>query len=85
MLSTTLAIAFAALVIERLAGYPKLVHEAIGHPVEWIGAVIGGFEEALNRPGGSRLWQKLKGAFALLLTLLLVAILTIPFLSLIHI
>jgi adenosylcobinamide-phosphate synthase len=79
MLSTTLTIAFAALVIERLVGYPKIIHEAIGHPVEWIGAVIGGFEEALNRPGGNRLWQELKGAFALLLTLLLVAILTIPF------
>jgi adenosylcobinamide-phosphate synthase len=62
-----------------LVGYPRFVHEAIGHPVEWMGAVIGGFEEALNRPGGSRLWQKLKGAFALMLTLLLVAILTIPF------
>ncbi len=65
--------------IERLAGYPKIIHEAIGHPVEWIGAVIGGFEEAFNHPDGNRLWQKLKGAFALLLTLLLVAILTIPF------
>ena len=79
MLSTTLSIAFAALVIERLAGYPKFIHDAIGHPVEWIGAVIGGFEEALNHPDGNRIWQKFKGAFALFLTLVLVAILTIPF------
>ena len=47
--------------------------------MEWIGAVIGGFEEALNHPDGNRIWQKFKGAFALFLTLLLVAILTIPF------
>lgn len=79
MLSSSLTIAFAALVIERLAGYPKFVQNAIGHPVEWIGAVIGGFEEALNRPEGNRIWQKLKGAFALFLTLVFVAILTIPF------
>ena len=79
MLSTTLSIAFAALVIERLAGYPKFIHDGIGHPVEWIGAVIGGFEEALNHPDGNRIWQKFKGAFALFLTLVLVAILTIPF------
>ena len=79
MLSTSLSIAFAALVIERLAGYPKFIHDGIGHPVEWIGAVIGGFEEALNHPDGNRIWQKFKGAFALFLTLVLVAILTIPF------
>ena len=77
--ATTPTIAFAALVIERVIGYPNFIHNAIGHPVEWIGATIGGFDEALNRPDGNRLWQKIKGALALFLTLLLVAILTIPF------
>ena len=36
MLSSTLAIAFAALVIERLAGYPKFIHAPSA--IRWNGS-----------------------------------------------
>lgn len=42
-------LAFAALLIERLFGYPDAVYRAIGHPVAWIGALIGKLDESWNR------------------------------------
>ena len=67
MLSIRQSIFFAALVIERLAGYPKFLHDRIGHPVEWIGAVIRGFEEAVGTIHGSAS-AEIQGRLALLLT-----------------
>jgi len=36
----TFALAFLALLIEALAGYPQALVTRIGHPVTWIGALI---------------------------------------------
>lgn len=43
-------IAAGALCIEAAIGYPAALHRAIGHPVEWVGAVIGWLDQAANRP-----------------------------------
>ena len=40
----TLALALVVLVIEALAGYPDRVYRVIGHPVTWIGTLIGWLE-----------------------------------------
>lgn len=57
-----------ALLIERLVGYPPTLFRLIGHPVTWIGSLIGWFEARLN--SGSH--RRLKGAVMLALLLLTV-------------
>ena len=67
------ALAFLALTIEAVAGYPQPLFAAIGHPVTWIGALIAWCEEAWNHPRLSFAWRRANG----ILTLLLVVALTI--------
>ncbi|HTN98854.1 MAG TPA: adenosylcobinamide-phosphate synthase CbiB [Nordella sp.] len=57
-----------ALLIERLAGYPDVLHRAIGHPVEWIGRFIGWLDRRFNPP--ERPASRLTGVLALLALLL---------------
>jgi adenosylcobinamide-phosphate synthase len=45
--------ALLALVIEAALGYPPPLLRAIGHPVTWIGAIIGALERRFNRPAAS--------------------------------
>src|ERR1700686_3099223 len=45
----TTALAFLALTIEALVGYPDRLLRAIGHPVIWIGALIGWLDGSMNR------------------------------------
>jgi adenosylcobinamide-phosphate synthase len=54
-----------ALLIERVVGYPPPLFKAIGHPVTWMGALIGWLESRLNQ-GDNR---RLKGVVLLLLLL----------------
>ena len=54
-----------ALLIERVVGYPPALFKAIGHPVTWMGALIGWLETRLNQ-GDNR---RLKGVLLLLLLL----------------
>lgn len=64
------AVTALALLIERFAGYPEVLLRRIGHPVQWIGALISGLDARFNpqdRPG-----SRLAGA-ACLLILLIVA------------
>ena len=44
----TFLCAFLALIIELLAGYPKWLGNALGHPVEWIGALVSRIDKTLN-------------------------------------
>lgn len=65
--------AFAALVIalaiERFAGYPDFLHRRIGHPVEWLGALIDVLDRNLNRPESPAAENRLRGLLALFLLL----------------
>jgi adenosylcobinamide-phosphate synthase len=54
-----------ALLIERVVGYPPALFRAVGHPVTWMGALIGWLEARLNR-GDNR---RLKGVLLLVLLL----------------
>jgi adenosylcobinamide-phosphate synthase len=45
--------ALFALVIEAALGYPPPLLRAIGHPVTWIGAIIGALERRFNRSAAS--------------------------------
>lgn len=62
-------IALLALVGDRLFGFPPGLARRIGHPVEWLGALIGALEHALNRRGAVQGEGRLRGALALLLAL----------------
>jgi adenosylcobinamide-phosphate synthase len=41
--------ALLALIIEAVVGYPSLLLRAIGHPVTWMGAMIGALERRFNQ------------------------------------
>lgn len=53
--------AAAALALEAMLGYPDRVYRRIGHPVSWIGALIGGLEQRLNRPDWPEGQRRLNG------------------------
>lgn len=54
-----------ALIVERFAGYPKAVHAAIGHPVEWMGKLITKLDTTLNNPQAPKVEGRLRGLAAL--------------------
>src|SRR5262249_20398806 len=51
------AVTFLALLIERFAGYPHFLARSIGHPVQWMGALVSFLDSRMNpedRPGSRR-------------------------------
>jgi adenosylcobinamide-phosphate synthase len=73
-LSQTLPLAFAALMLEALVGYPAPLYRAVGHPVTWMGAWLGLLEARLNRPAMGFAARRAMGALALVATLAPVAL-----------
>ncbi len=65
-----------ALLIDRVAGYPSPLVRLIGHPVMWMGGLIGWLENALNRNGNRRM-RGLALLLLLILTVLAVGLLVI--------
>jgi adenosylcobinamide-phosphate synthase len=57
--------ALLALVIEAALGYPPPLLRAIGHPVTWIGAIIGALERRFNRPAAAPGIRRAAGVAAL--------------------
>lgn len=66
----TLALAFLALLIEAVAGYPQALVTRIGHPVTWIGALIARAETVWNEGHLSFARARLRGILALATVLL---------------
>ncbi|RTL87784.1 MAG: cobalamin biosynthesis protein CobD [Hyphomicrobiales bacterium] len=60
-------VALAALAIEAGAGYPDSLFRRIGHPVTWIGALIGALDRRLNRESDTSARRRAKGVAALML------------------
>ena len=44
-----ITLTFSALLIEAMFGYPDWLVRTIGHPVTWMGRLIGVLDRALNR------------------------------------
>src|SRR3990170_6148146 len=63
-----------ALLVERIFGYPKPLYQQIGHPVEWIGAILAKLETVLYDPQAESLEARLRGLAALLALLLIVVV-----------
>jgi adenosylcobinamide-phosphate synthase len=64
------SLAFLALVIERLVGYPQWLVDRIGHPVMWIGTLIDRLERRLNRLDLDFATRRRNGVIAFILLLL---------------
>jgi adenosylcobinamide-phosphate synthase len=62
------AVALLAMLIELGIGYPERLVRIIGHPVTWIGALIGGLDRRLNRETATRL-RRAAGILALAIML----------------
>ncbi len=78
MLSWTLSIAFAALLVERAVGYPRWLQWIFGHPVIWAGTMISALERRLNRRPESKGVSRILGLATVGLLLLVALALTIP-------
>src|SRR5215470_5919523 len=61
------ALAGLALLIEAMVGYPEALVRAIGHPVTWIGRLIGILDHTLNHESMSTATRRAAGAAALLI------------------
>jgi adenosylcobinamide-phosphate synthase len=62
------ALALFAMLIELCIGYPERLVRGIGHPVTWIGALIGGLDRLFNRDMTPAL-RRLAGALAVAIAL----------------
>lgn len=58
-----------ALTIEAAFGYPPRFYAVMGHPVTWIGRLIGMLDRTLNRKAASFITRKAMGVLALALML----------------
>ena len=65
-LATTLFVVIAALAVEAAFGYPQRLYQRFGHPVTWIGALIGKLDRDLNLDDESRRARKASGVLALI-------------------
>ncbi len=66
---STLAIALAALGIEAAVGWPAPLYAAIGHPVTWIGRLIGVLDRRLNHDDASEAVRRRAGLVTLAIVL----------------
>src|SRR5690606_7277184 len=58
---------FLSLLVELLVGYPDRLVRAIGHPVIWIGRLIGSLDRRLNRPEDTPRRRRAMGVLTLCL------------------
>ena len=68
-LPASLPLLVLALTVEAALGYPQRFYAAIGHPVTWIGRLIGMLDRSLNHETASFAARKAVGILALVLLL----------------
>jgi adenosylcobinamide-phosphate synthase len=61
----SIVLTLLALLIEATAGYPQAVVRAIGHPVMWLGALIGWLDRTLNKETDTGAYRRAMGFAAL--------------------
>ena len=65
---------FAALLIEIVIGYPQALVRIVGHPVIWMGALIGVLDRGLNRAAAGAPARRAAGACTVLFLVVAVGI-----------
>jgi adenosylcobinamide-phosphate synthase len=73
-IETTVLVLVLALFLEATLGYPAWVYERIGHPVTWIGALIGALDRQLNDEDESPAARRASGVAALVAILAITVI-----------
>jgi adenosylcobinamide-phosphate synthase len=73
----SIALALIAMLIELCLGYPKRLLRAIGHPVTWMGRLIGMLDRRLNDTTKSAEQQRAAGALAVFILVAIVAVVAI--------
>jgi adenosylcobinamide-phosphate synthase len=68
-----------ALLLELMIGYPDRLARAIGHPVTWMGALIGALDRGLNRCSASATARRLAGAVTVLILIAVVGTVAVLF------
>ncbi len=76
-------LALVAVAIESSVGWPAPLYAAIGHPVTWIGAVIGHLDRRFNRDGDAFETRRALGVVALVVVLSLTVVVTTAFVGLV--
>jgi adenosylcobinamide-phosphate synthase len=66
------ALALTAMLIELVFGYPQAVLRAAGHPVIWIGGLIGALDRSLNKDSAAPDTRRRAGITAVLVVLIIV-------------
>ena len=67
---------FIALLIELMIGYPDKLAKSIGHPVTWMGRLIGWLDAKFNRDDAGAEARHRAGAIALLILLAVVGLIS---------
>src|SRR3954467_4399959 len=70
----TVTLTLAALLIEALVGYPERLVRSIGHPVSWIGRLIGALERYCNRDTAEPVQRRVLGIITPRLVVTVVAV-----------
>jgi adenosylcobinamide-phosphate synthase len=71
--SMAVTLAFLALPIEAIVGYPDWLFRAIGHPATWMGRLIGLLDRVLNRASLSEGQRRAAGLSAVVIVIVVVA------------
>jgi adenosylcobinamide-phosphate synthase len=66
---STVELALAAMLVEAAIGYPAFVYRAIGHPVTWMGRLLGLLDRRLNRETDTSARRRMAGIGALAILL----------------
>jgi adenosylcobinamide-phosphate synthase len=69
-----MTLAFLALLIEAMVGYPYWVVEGIGHPVIWMGRLIALLDDTLNHESMSRARRQAAGVVSLFIVIAVTAV-----------
>src|ERR1700719_2526599 len=72
--SMFMTLAFLALLIEAMVGYPYWVVEGIGHPVIWMGRLIALLDDTLNHESMSRARRQAAGVVSLFIVIAVTAV-----------
>jgi adenosylcobinamide-phosphate synthase len=68
----SVALALIAMLVELCFGYPDAVVKAIGHPVTWIGRLVDGLDNWLNRDAAGQSERRVAGVVAVLILVVVV-------------